>query len=79
MNEPETCKVDLTKTDTYENYIIPDTDVETCLKVLRTVRNWSLVNENFDADASVILSHAHAKLHDMVKDVQNHEAKDAEA
>lgn len=56
------CVVDLTKTDEYENRLIPDSDFEIALKVLRTVRNCCLGPNFFDADGAVVLSHAHAKL-----------------
>jgi hypothetical protein len=51
-------------TDTYEK-IIPEGDIETCLKVLRTIRNSYLNPESFSADKSLILSHAHATIVDL--------------
>jgi len=60
--------VDLTRTDEYEGEI-PDADLELCLKVIRTVRNVCLgtVEGFFDADGAVILSHAHAKMVELIE------------
>lgn len=58
---------DLNRTDTYEDDIVPDADVETCLKVIRTIRNACLGPHFFDAEGAVVLSSAHAKIVDLVK------------
>ena len=70
MNAP--CTVDLSKSDEYENGVIPDRDVEICLKVIRSIRN-QLLWPNFDAEGAVVLSHAHAKIVDLVKQTQEEE------
>lgn len=75
--------VDTTKVDEYQGYVVPDEDVEVCLKVLRTVRNFCLGPQYFDADGAVLLSYAHAKIVDMVervqvKDAANSQPTDAE-
>ncbi len=62
--------IDLTKLDTYPDENIPSADVETCLKVLRTLRNVCLIPETFSAHGALNLSHAHATIHDMVKRLQ---------
>lgn len=67
------CKVDLGKTDVYEGNV-PDADIETTLKVLRTIRNASLGPKVFLANTAVILTHAHAAIHQMIKQVQTAEA-----
>jgi hypothetical protein len=51
--------------DTYESLVVPDEDIATCLKVLRTIRMATLGPILFDADAAVILSHAHAKIKEL--------------
>lgn len=75
--------VDLSRTDEYPDrkildggsqvtsYLggIPPEDIETCLKVLRTLRNLCLGPRIFDAVGAVGLSHAHAKIVEMVKNV----------
>lgn len=70
---PELCKIDLSRTDRYENYIIPDADVETCLKVLRSIRNMTLDTGCFDAESAIILSHAHRVIAEMVEELQTAE------
>lgn len=65
-----TCAIDLTKVDEYPEGRIPDADVETCLKVLRTIRNQFLGLHFFDADGVVILSHAHKKIFELVQRAQ---------
>lgn len=55
------------RTDIYEGYVVPDNDVETCLKVLRTIRNACLGPNCFDAEGAVLLSHAHAKVVELVE------------
>lgn len=57
--------IDLTKCDTYENGVVPNADVELCLKVIRTIRNCCLDPHDFDANGAIILSHAHAKIVDL--------------
>lgn len=52
-------------TDTYQDGIIPDNDMETCLKVIRTIRNGCLGPHFFDAEGALLLSHAHAKIRDL--------------
>lgn len=61
------CKVDLTKSDEYPDLTIPDEDIEICLKVIRTLRNYALYPETFDANISVTLSHAHAQIVGLVE------------
>ncbi len=56
---------DLSRTDIYENHVVPDADVELCLKVIRTIRSACLGPHFFDADGAVVLSHAHAKIVDL--------------
>lgn len=63
--------VDLTKTDIYEDYNVPDNEVEICLKVIRTIRTSALFPDRFDADTAVILSHAHKQIHDYVDALQS--------
>jgi hypothetical protein len=46
-------------TSTFDRGTITEADVNTTLKVLRTLRNLALEPENFDAQAAVMLSHAH--------------------
>ena len=53
------CEPVLDTTSTFERGAITDEDVNTTLKVLRTLRNLALEPENFDARTSVMLSHAH--------------------
>lgn len=72
------CSINLEKCDSYDNNIVPDEDVEICLKVLRTIRNIYLDPKWFDADGAVTLSHAHAKIHDIIKAVQKAEANEKE-
>jgi hypothetical protein len=75
------CTVDLTRTDIYPDDI-PDADVETCLKVLRSIRGQALGPSWFDAHTALLMSHAHAKIHDLVKlykEQQNAEGDPAEA
>lgn len=62
------CKVDLSRSDKYANEI-PDEDLETALKVIRSMRDFCLGPGYFDADGAVILSHAHAKIVEMVEQV----------
>jgi hypothetical protein len=69
LNPPDR-PVDLTKLDLYENGFISTKDVETCLKVIRTLRNVCLDREVFDANGAVVLSHAHATIHDLVKEAE---------
>lgn len=57
----------LRRLDTYPGHLVPNADFETCLKVLRTVRNVCLGPHHFDADGAVVLSHAHAKLVELCK------------
>ena len=65
-----TCKVDLTKMDTYPRCVIPDTDLEVCLKVLRTLRNFYLDDDDqFDASKILALTAAHGVIHDAVEEV----------
>lgn len=59
--------INLTRIDQYENHIIPDEDVELALKVIRTMRDVCLMPNVFDADGALVLSHAHAKIHDLVQ------------
>lgn len=61
---------DLTKTDEYKDGVVPDEDVEVCLKVIRTIRNCCLGPGFFDADGAVILSHAHAKIVELVNQAE---------
>ncbi len=75
----EFCEVDLEKCDEYLNRVVPDDDVETCLRVLRTCRNVCLAVDQFDADGAVILSHAHAKIAEMVQNVQETERAERDA
>ena len=63
--------VDLTRTDLYDGGNIPDADVETCLKVIRTLRNINLGPGLFDAETALIMSHAHARIHDLVKEAEH--------
>lgn len=62
-------------TDTYEKSIVPDDDMNICLKVIRTVRNFCLGPDFFDADGAVILSHAHAKIVELWKMVEEEETE----
>ena len=52
---------------------VPDADCEIALKVIRTARNACLGPGFFDADGAVILSHAHAKLVELIKMVEEEE------
>lgn len=67
------CLVDLTKTDTYPGGVVPDVDFETCLRVLRTVRNVCISPPVFRPDTAILLSEAHKTLHDMCEEVQRNE------
>lgn len=69
--DPTRCLIDLERLDVYPAQVIPDEDVEICLKVLRSVRDWSLDADAFDADAAVVLSHAHACIVGKVKAIQD--------
>src|SRR6516225_12462605 len=60
-------RIDLTRSDEYLGHIVPGADVETCLRVLRTIRNVCLGPNFVDANGAVILSHAHAKIAELVK------------
>jgi hypothetical protein len=62
------CKVDLTRMDVYEDAIVPDADVETTLKVIRTIRNECLNPTAFRAEAAVLLSNAHAVIVNLVQE-----------
>lgn len=73
-NADDPCVVDLSKNDVYSPPIIPDADVETTLKVLRTLRNLCLGPDGFDADGAVLLSHTHAWIRAQVVAVQKIEA-----
>ena len=53
--------------DTYKKHIVPDEDMRTCLKVIRTIRDACLGPGFFDAEGAVILSHAHAKIFELWK------------
>lgn len=55
--------INLERNDEYAEGVVPDEDVETCLKVLRTVRNQFLQPFGFDAHDALLLSHAHAVIH----------------
>lgn len=46
------------KTDTYPRFNVPDDAIETCLKVLRTIRVVCVT----DPDSAIILSAAHTKI-----------------
>lgn len=61
---------DLTKTDAYEDGVVPDADIEVCLKVIRTIRNHCLGPEFFDAEGAVSLSWAHKKIVELTKLVE---------
>lgn len=69
--------IDLTRSDTYEDSQVPDSHVEICMKVLRTIRNCCLGPHFFDADGAVILSHAHMKIHDLCVESNKLEAEEA--
>lgn len=62
MTRARPMRANLARMDVYENGVVPDGDMEVCLKVIRTVRNHCLGPHFFDADGAVVLSHAHAKL-----------------
>jgi hypothetical protein len=66
------------RTDTYKELFIPDEDMQTCLKVIRTIRNVCLHQDAFDADGAVILSHAHAKILDLWKLCETEEEESTE-
>jgi hypothetical protein len=70
---PEVCGVNLDDTSDYPDHIVPDMDVECCLKVLRTIRNACLDPATFDADGAVLLSHAYGKIVELVKECQEAE------
>jgi len=73
------CKVDLNnQTSMYPEGVIPDADVDICLKVLRTIRDSCLSPPAFDADAAVLLSHTHATIVGMIEDVQEIEKSEAQ-
>jgi len=57
---------DLNRTDCYGDEI-PDIDIETTLKVIRTIRNYYLHPTFFDADGAVILSYAHQKISELTR------------
>lgn len=42
IEDQSKCVVDLTKTDTYPDGLVPDHDVEVCLRVLRTLHKGTL-------------------------------------
>jgi hypothetical protein len=71
------CRVNLKRNDEYDNGIIPDEDVETTLKVIRSLRNLHLKDNEFDE--SVLLSHAHACIFKSVEAVQAVEARESKA
>ena len=71
-------RIDLTLCDKYTGMYIPDEDIETALKVIRTLRDWSLDPEMFNADTAVILSHAHKAIVEMVEDVKRYESHENE-
>jgi hypothetical protein len=75
--KPTAVSINLGRMDVYERCIIPDEDIETALKVIRTIRNVCLGPHIFDADGAVVLSHAHAKIHDLVVRAQEGERRDA--
>jgi hypothetical protein len=62
------CKVDLNRMDVYEDAVVPDADVETTLKVIRTIRNECLNPNAFRAEAAVLLSNAHAVIVNLVQE-----------
>lgn len=59
--------IDLSKTDTYDNHIVPEDHVEITMKVLRTIRDLLLCPKFFDADGAVALSHAYKIIYERVK------------
>lgn len=62
--------VNLGRTDQYDSLIIPDGDIETCLKVLRTLRNITLRPESFNAHRALVLSEAHQVIYNLVQEAQ---------
>lgn len=60
------CKVDLSREDEYEGGVIPDGDVETCLKVLRTMRT-HCVNSNHLGIVAIKFAEAHDWLYELVE------------
>lgn len=70
------CKVDLTQVDTYHNGVIPDKDVEICLKVLRTIRNTCLGAHYFDAESGVTVSKTLQIIYDITANIKRAEIKD---
>ena len=59
---------------TYENANIPDEHVEICLKVLRTLRNLALNPATFNAEVSVLFSHTHKAIYEMVEIAEEEES-----
>lgn len=71
LKEDKERPVDLTRSDVYTGYQVPNADIETALKVIRTIRDAYLGGpQGFDSDVAVLLSHAHAKIVDLVKKFQ---------
>lgn len=66
--------INLEYTDTYRDFVIPDEDVETTLRVLRTIRAACLepgvTDLNKDAEGAVLLSHAHTWIVESVKEIE---------
>ena len=62
--------VDLTKTDVYPGTVVPDEDVEICLKVLRSIRGHCIRPAMSDADGAVMLGHAHDCVVELVEKAQ---------
>lgn len=63
-------RIDLSLNDEYPKEVIPDEDIETTLKVIRSLRNWCLGPSIFHAEVAVILSHAHRVIVEMITEVQ---------
>jgi hypothetical protein len=51
--------VDLTSTDLYPDGLVPDGDLRTCLRVLRTLRAACAHGPHFRPREALIISHAH--------------------
>lgn len=76
IRDGKRCRIDLSRTDIYETLEVPDSDVETALKVLRTIRTMCLDPLNFEAEGAVLLSHAHAFIAEAVAQVLAAEARE---
>ncbi len=69
-----TCVVDLTRTDTYPDNVVPDHDVMIALKVLRTVGKAAGKRARYDVQ--LMASVAHDKLVELTKEVAEVELKE---